>query len=306
MSKYLYNNSTGYPGIYRGRLFEDGENIRAYIPAIHSESPCNSDGSLKSGYNKNMFPIIQWCAYNIESIDINNVDKLAFIMFENGDAKRPVCISYAVIGGGSESSNESSNGSNQSGITQTGSVKPGIYTNVTLTSSMTAEQFRNADIKQIPFLTEAQILTLLQKSYFGTYSNSRLNVSDKEGLAKQLYNVQTSTGLSVLVSLAICANETGWARSFAGSYYNFWNFGANSSKGEFGHYFDNAGGVAPAFEIFHNEFLRQYYTEGNSTVKANGGPWKSLQEMESTYCPSPAGWATVIGKCAVMLVNFIV
>ena len=102
----LMNSDLGTSGLFRGRLLKDGDNIRVCVPGIHSENALNPDGSLKDGYDISMFPIIQWCAYNIESTEYENVDKLAFIMFENGDTKRPVAISYCVIGGGSGSNGD--------------------------------------------------------------------------------------------------------------------------------------------------------------------------------------------------------
>jgi len=138
----------------------------------------------------------------------------------------------------------------------------------------------------------------------------KLNVANKSELAEQLYNVQTQTGLSVLVSLAICAIETGWGRNLrskSAPTYNLWNFGCSSSLGDWGHYFDNAGGIANAFQIFHDEFLKQYYDPGSDTIKSKGGPFKTLAQMSDTYCPSSIQfyWATDVGKCAVMISNFI-
>lgn len=294
--KYLVSSDNSTPGCYRAMIYWDGSEARVYIPCL----------SHTTNINVASLPLALFISEEMKKTALIG-EAPGYVVFEGANGKRPIITGYFGDGIRSIGGNVSAETSNSSstGDATVGNVLPGIYTSITLTEKFSATEFASADIKQVPFLSEQQILTILRDSYFGKYSNSRLCVSDKEGLAKQLYNVQTSTGLSVLVSLAIAANETGWCRSFAGSYYNMWNFGANSSKGEFGHYFDNAGGIAPAFQIFHNEFLRQYYTEGNSTVKANGGPWKSLREMESTYCPSPAGWSTVIGKCAVMLMDCI-
>lgn len=127
INKYLMTSEYGFNGVYRAKLLmglTDSE-IRAFIPGISSVNPFNSDGTISvSTYesNKESFPIIQWCCYNIESKDIANIKGPAWIMFENGDVQRPVCISYAVIGGEGESSN-GGNGSTSSGtnITISGS-----------------------------------------------------------------------------------------------------------------------------------------------------------------------------------------
>ncbi len=128
INKYLMTSEYGFNGVYRAKLLmglTDSE-IRAFIPGISSVNPFNSDGTISvSTYesNKESFPIIQWCCYNIESKDIANIKGPAWIMFENGDVQRPVCISYAVIGGEGESSNNGGNGSTSSGtnITISGS-----------------------------------------------------------------------------------------------------------------------------------------------------------------------------------------
>lgn len=96
------NGDLNSNGIHRARLIStaDTSNIRVYIPGIHNENPFDKDGNLKQKYlnNLNVFPKVQWCCYNINSKDMKNIAPLVWVMFENGDMKRPVVISYSVIG----------------------------------------------------------------------------------------------------------------------------------------------------------------------------------------------------------------
>ena len=126
----LLSNNQAFNGIYRGRLLQKSKNdIRVFIPGIYNSQIKEFDleGMI------DCFPKIQWCAYNLESIDINNQDNdgkgPAMIMFENGDLQRPVVLSYVVIGGGSENQsgyyNENGNlvsGGNYTGNGTTGNA----------------------------------------------------------------------------------------------------------------------------------------------------------------------------------------
>lgn len=112
--KYLIANEYGFNGVYRAKLIRNGDDIRAYIPGINSINPFDEHGNINMTdfeKNKESYPQVQWCCYNIESKDITNIQGPAWVMFENGDVQRPVCISYAVIGGESESSNGGSSSS---------------------------------------------------------------------------------------------------------------------------------------------------------------------------------------------------
>lgn len=109
-------NKYGFTGIHRCKLIKNGDEIRAYIPGINSISPFDKNGNVNMTdfeKYKETYPVIQWCAYNLESIDTTNIKGPAWVMFENGDVQRPVCISYAVIGG--ESENGGGNGSSSNG-----------------------------------------------------------------------------------------------------------------------------------------------------------------------------------------------
>ena len=115
--KYLMTTDYGYNGVYRAKLIsvKNDKDIRAYIPGINSINPFNEDGSINDDVyekHKAAYPVVQWCCYNLESKEVANIEGPAWVMFENGDIKRPVCISYAVIGGGGgASSADGSNGS---------------------------------------------------------------------------------------------------------------------------------------------------------------------------------------------------
>lgn len=101
--KHLMSSDLGVNGIFRAVLLTatDTSDIRVYIPGISSISPLTEDGNIdieKYMLHKNSFPKVQWCCYNVESKELSNQDKLCWVMFENGDFRRPVVISYAVIG----------------------------------------------------------------------------------------------------------------------------------------------------------------------------------------------------------------
>lgn len=104
----MVNTDSGVNGVYRAKLIEDDGDIRAFIPGINNISPFKSDGTLDLNIyesNKQSFPKVQWCCYNVESKEFSNQDPLTWVMFENGDFRRPVVLSYAVIGGGITNTN---------------------------------------------------------------------------------------------------------------------------------------------------------------------------------------------------------
>lgn len=106
---YLIASEYGFNGVYRAKLLTavDDSDIRVYVPGINSVNPLDSNGNVDmSKYEKNKlsYPVVQWCCYNLESKELVNIEGPAWVMFENGDVQRPVCISYAVIGGEGESS----------------------------------------------------------------------------------------------------------------------------------------------------------------------------------------------------------
>lgn len=104
MNNKLINGDSGVNGIFRCKLIAgtDVSDIRVFIPGISTINPYNSDGTLNlEAYNnhKESFPKVQWCCYNVESKELDNQDSVGWCMFENGDFKKPVVLSYAVIGG---------------------------------------------------------------------------------------------------------------------------------------------------------------------------------------------------------------
>ena len=119
MHNILQSNNQGLSGIYRCRLIILNDNdIRAYIPGISNVNQYNSVEELEANLSTlaKSLPKIQWCAYNVESIDINNLDNDSrgpiYIMFENGDIQRPVVLSYSIIGGGDTSLQDNSDNYN--------------------------------------------------------------------------------------------------------------------------------------------------------------------------------------------------
>ena len=107
INKYLIASEYGFNGIYRAKLITavDESDVRAYIPGINNINPFDSNGNVDLKiYEKNKlsYPVVQWCCYNLESKELVNIKGPAWVMFENGDVQRPVCISYSVIGGEGE------------------------------------------------------------------------------------------------------------------------------------------------------------------------------------------------------------
>ena len=99
----LMSGDNAVCGIYRCKILTaaNESDVRVYIPGISSINPFNDDGSINlAAYesHKVSFPKVQWCCYNVESKELVNLDSFCWCMFENGDFRRPVVISYAVIG----------------------------------------------------------------------------------------------------------------------------------------------------------------------------------------------------------------
>ena len=116
----LMTGDYGVNGVYRCKLLIDPNTneIRTYVPGINNINPLNEDGSINLDiYQKHIecFPPVQWCCYNLESKEFSNQDPLNWCMFENGDFRKPVVISYAVIGGDGSGGYSGSGGSYGSG-----------------------------------------------------------------------------------------------------------------------------------------------------------------------------------------------
>lgn len=105
--KDMVNKDLAYPGIYMAELMQDiNGKIKVYVPSVMNRPTTVSE--LES------LPEAVWCAYNLESCDITNAEKPMWVMFEAGDVKRPVIVSYTVVGGAGNngiSNSGSSNGS---------------------------------------------------------------------------------------------------------------------------------------------------------------------------------------------------
>lgn len=122
----LLSNNQAFNGIYRGRLLQKSPiDIRVFVPGIYNSQIKESDLERMI----DCFPKIQWCAYNLESIDMENQDNNgngpAMIMFENGDLQRPVVLSYVVIGGGDSSDGYYDENGNWVGGTYSGTGSTG-------------------------------------------------------------------------------------------------------------------------------------------------------------------------------------
>lgn len=89
----LINEDCSYPGIYMAKVIPDGSDVRVYVPGI-----------MTFTQEISLLPKALWCAYNLESTIIENIVEPMMVMFEGGDVKRPVIISYTVVGGAGEDS----------------------------------------------------------------------------------------------------------------------------------------------------------------------------------------------------------
>lgn len=188
--KYLIANEYGFNGIYRAKLIRNRDDIRAYIPGINSINPFDEHGNINMTSfekNKESYPQVQWCCYNIESKDVVNIKGPAWVMFENGDVQRPVCISYAVIGGEGESSNggSSSSGSGINGGFTTVAGEGVILIQGPVNDSRTNKY---SDISQVPqtFTREWSISGCL--SQIQQYANQSIGSNSVVPVAKAIIN----------------------------------------------------------------------------------------------------------------------
>lgn len=153
---YLIASKYGFNGVYRAKLLTavDDSDIRVYVPGINSINPLDSNGNVDmTVYEKNKlsYPVVQWCCYNLESKELVNIEGPAWVMFENGDVQRPVCISYAVIGGENDSSSSGSNTSSGSNGTFTTVAGEGvILIQGPLNDSRSSSYTKETDISTVP------------------------------------------------------------------------------------------------------------------------------------------------------------
>lgn len=123
MNTFNMNNSLGMPGIYRGVLLGSDGALHVWVPQIHNEDKIPTDADASD------YPRVQWCAYNVESCKLEAYanDRIAWVMFENGDSKLPVVLSYKKIippagSGGSFSGSSINTGSFNGGLMNGGSL----------------------------------------------------------------------------------------------------------------------------------------------------------------------------------------
>lgn len=198
-SKYLLSGDNGVNGIFRCKLVHgiDLNDIRVYIPGISSISPFNDDGTLnleKYNEHKLTFPKVQWCTYNIESKEFVNQDSLCWCMFENGDFRRPVVISYAVIGGAGTSSNAQFGGTAPSSQNQDlvdGDIHNAVFTAYCATSDSSSNGMsKNNEILDHTKLTCAGSVELAFNTNIkilntgSEYDNKIYRVNDRRDSAK--------------------------------------------------------------------------------------------------------------------------
>lgn len=258
MNKYeLINKDSSYSGMYRVKVFENEGNIRVYIPGISQINPFDSNGNLiEDIVNQNIsaFPIAQWCAYNLESCDLANISEPMWCMFEGGDVKRPVIISYTFpkvvievtvyVGG---SGGGVSNGDGASG----GSV---------LASSV--EELINTDLLDLKHLTVSEIEKILNDNFKNaTWKGNSSIFKDKNlhEVAQQIYNAQKETGLSAIVSLSIGALESAYgASNIARDKNNLYGWNATNTNT-----YQNAStfssNMYESTVDFNNKLLSTYY-----------------------------------------------
>lgn len=160
----LLSNNQAFNGIYRGRLLQKSEDdIRVFVPGIYNSQ-------IKESNLEDMidcFPKIQWCAYNLESIDINNQDNSgkgpAMIMFENGDLQRPVVLSYVVIGGGDQSGYYDENGNYVSVYSDGSNITSGYIPDVI------NESLQLSDISNLSKKEYLELVCPIYKEYCKSY-----------------------------------------------------------------------------------------------------------------------------------------
>jgi len=99
----LLNNDSNSAGIYRAILLKNSKDeIVAFVPGIdHSRDKSGNfdPNAFTTTEFKDTLPVVQWCAFNKQSCVIPDGD-VSWVMFENGDTKRPVVVTNYLISGG--------------------------------------------------------------------------------------------------------------------------------------------------------------------------------------------------------------
>ena len=279
----LYNYDQGMSGIYRAILLRSSSdpNARVYIPSILNNSipcPVYNDGTINETIyqqNINGYPIATFCNFELSSSSAFAIP--CWVTFETGNINYPIIIGYFANSWFPGAINLALSGN---------------FTNRYLDRNFDINTFISLDILNgVPKLTIDQIKAILQNTEFSN-SKSELSKFDIDTTSKDLYTVQTNSNMSVLISLAIAALETGWTK-YVSAKNNYWNFGHNSSGWDL-HYFDNFTTPGECFDKYHNELIKQYYNQRGLKTLATIGP---------TY--SSNSWATSVGACAKTCINAI-
>ena len=262
MSKYgLINKDSSYSGTYRVKVFEIAGKIRVYIPGISQINPFDANGHLMGDVvSKNMsaFPVAQWCAYNLESCELENISEPMWCMFEGGDVKKPVIISYTfpkVVIQTSNSSNGSSSGSSSGG---------GGGGNV---SASSVSELINTDLLALKHLTVGEIEKILDDNFKNATWNGNSSIFKNRDLheaAQQIYNAQKETGLSAIVSLSIGALESAYgASNIARDKNNLYGWNA-TNKNPYGNATTFSSNMYESTVDFNNKLLNTYYHGRNA------------------------------------------
>lgn len=126
MNNYLINQDLSSSGIYRAKLFWDGAEARIYVPGISNPSKTEDKKCLSIG----LFSSIKMK----ETALIG--ESPCWVVFENGDMKRPIIVGYfgngiRSIGGSvsnSDTSNDSSNNNSNNNSVNATSINSYIQT----------------------------------------------------------------------------------------------------------------------------------------------------------------------------------
>lgn len=271
----LLNKDLAYAGIYRVKLIEDGSDIRAYIPGISQINPFDASGNLIQDIvdkNKSAFPIIDWCAYNLESCDLANISEPMWCMFECGDVKRPVVLSYTFpkniimitvyVGGGIGDGNES-------GLPWSGDI-----------DSETVNDFLNTDLKRLRWLTINEIQAIIDMNF--KKKNSIFYGKNTRDIAVQIYKAQQESGLSANVPLSIGALESAYGTSnIAHKKNNLFGWGA-VNENPMGGAYNFSSNIHDMFLNYSNSLMSTYY---------DGYGAKTLNQIGTGNNPERKGYA---------------
>ena len=225
MSKYgLINKDSSYSGTYRVKVFEIAGKIRVYIPGISQINPFDANGHLMGDVvSKNMsaFPVAQWCAYNLESCELENISEPMWCMFEGGDVKKPVIISYTFpkvviqTSNSSDGSGGSGGGSNSSTGSFTTASGPGV---INIQGPINdSRNTKYSDISQVPQVISQEwsingcLSKINEYASQSAGSNSIAPVAkaiNAAGGASSVYNSALGTNVVSIGNAVLCATTS--------------------------------------------------------------------------------------------------